>query len=135
MRALESTRNALRTLPDDNQLLKELSRYYETYEKTLNSLLSEGKANPVVRVDLARAIQEHAVVDRTLALQRALKVLSNAPGESKDDVRLLEELARVQQALELYKQARETCRRLLQNDPHNTVAEQILKETATSPAG
>jgi len=133
MRAIDSTRKALHTLPDDNELLKELSRYYETYEKTLSSLLSEGKANPVVRVDLARAVQEHAVVDRTLALQRALKVLNNAPSESKDDTRLLEELASVQRAMGLHKQARETCRRLLQKDPDNAVAQQILKAPETAP--
>ena len=94
-------------------MLKELGQYYGTYEKALRSLLNEGKANPVVRVDLARAIQEHAVVDRTLALRRALNVLIEVPAEGKDDASLLEELAGVQRSLDMLKEARETCRRLL----------------------
>ena len=48
LRSIELTRKALQASPDDVDLLKELSRYYETYEKALRSLLNEGKANPVV---------------------------------------------------------------------------------------
>jgi len=132
LRAIEATRKGLHALPDDTELLKELSRYYETYEKALHSLLTEGKANPIVRVDLARAIQEHIVVNRTLALQRALRVLSDVPGEGRDDIHLLEELAHVQQELGLTQQARETCRRLLQIDPGNSAAAGILKQTEAS---
>jgi tetratricopeptide (TPR) repeat protein len=129
LRAIEATRKGLQVVPDNTELLKELSCYYVTYEKALQSLLTEGKANPIVRVDLARAIQEHTVVDRTLALQRALRVLSEVPGEGRDDIRLLEEMAHVQQELGLTQQARETCRRLLQVDPGNSVATGILKAT------
>lgn len=129
LRAIEFTRKALQAVPDDTDLLKELSRYYETYEKSLRSLLNEGKANPVVRVDLAKAIQEHAVVDRTLALRQALKVLIEVPAEGSDDVHLLEELIGVQRSLGLEKEARQTCRRLIKLDPANAVAARVLKET------
>ncbi|HSW44276.1 MAG TPA: tetratricopeptide repeat protein [Phycisphaerae bacterium] len=134
LRAIESARKNLNNAPDSTALLKELSQYYGTHEKAFRLLINEGKANPVVRVDLARAIQEHAAVDRMLALREALKVLSDVSGDARDDARLLEELAHVQQALGLSNQVRETCRRLLQVDPNNAAATRILGEIEAASA-
>jgi len=127
-RAIEFTRRALVEHPRDKKLLDALGRYYETYEKSLRTLLTEGKANPVVRVDLARAVQEHAEVGRTLALIKALEVLTKATAGEREDTRLLEELASVQAALSLDKAAAATCRKLLAAEPTNAAARRILKQ-------
>jgi tetratricopeptide (TPR) repeat protein len=127
-RAIEFTRRALVDQPRATRLLKALDRYYQTYEKALRMLLAEGKANPVVRVDLARAIQERAGVERQRALVQALNVLTDARTGEKGDGRLLEELASVQAALSLNKAAAATCRRLLAAEPTNATARRILKQ-------
>ena len=127
-RAIEYAREQLQERTTDSGLLDQLSGYYITYENALTALLAEGKANPVVRVDLARAIQEHAVVGRTLALARALKVLDKAEGVDRDNPQLLEELAVIQKGLSLDKDAVKTCRRLLALDPANATAKRILSE-------
>jgi len=135
-RAIEYTRAQLADRPQDVRLLEALSRYYETYEKALRTVLAEGKANPVVRVDLARALQEQAEVNRSLALANALEVLMRARGIEREDARLLEELASVQLALSMKAEATATCRRLLAIEPANTTAQRILEQldTAQTPA-
>jgi tetratricopeptide (TPR) repeat protein len=134
-RAIEYAREELRETPDQIKLLRELSGYYETYERSLEELLTAGQASLAVRIDLARAIREHAAVERTLTLHRALKVLSQAPAESKDDVRLLETLAEVQKGLSKLEDAAKTCKRLLKQDPDNAIAKRVLNDikAATAP--
>jgi len=133
-RAIEYAREAFRETPDEIKLLHELSGYYEVYERSLGELLKAGQAGLAVRVDLARAIQEHAAVERTLSLHRALKVLAKAPAESKDDVRLLETLAEVQKGLARLEDAAKTCKRLLKRDPDNAIARRVMNEIKAAAA-
>ncbi len=132
LRAIELARKALQGAPENLSLLQDIGRYYDTYEKALGLVLNEGKADLGVRVDLARAVQEHAAVGQQLALRRALKILTDALPANQDNARLLEELAAVRRALGMTQEARETCLRLLGIDPGNAVAARMLKEMETA---
>jgi len=133
-RAIEYTREKLRESSDDMKLLEALSGYYEIYERALEAHLATGKASLAVRVDLARSIQEHAMVDRARSLHKALLVLTNAPPENKDDVRLMETLAEVQFNLGRTETSAETCKRLLKQDPNNVIAKRVLSEIEAAKA-
>lgn len=133
-RAIEYTREALREAPDEIKVLRELSVYYEIYQRSLQALLTTNQANLIVRVDLARVVQEHTAVERSLSLHKALKVLMEVPPESKDDIRLLETLAEVQMGLARTKDAADTCKRLLKQDPNNVVAKRIMTEIEAAKA-
>ena len=134
-RAIDYTRDQLADTPRDARKLEALSRYYGTYERALRTILAEGKANPAVRVDLARAFQEHAAIQRSLALTRALHVLTGAQSIEREDPRLLEELASIQLALSMEAEATASCRRLLAIEPANTTAQKILEQIEAGRAG
>jgi tetratricopeptide (TPR) repeat protein len=134
-RAIDYTREQLADTPRDVRQLEALSRYYGTYERALRTILAEGKANPAVRVDLARAFQEHAAIQRSLSLTRALHVLMGAQSIEREDPRLLEELASIQLALSMEAEATASCRRLLAIEPANTTAQKILEQLEAGRPG
>ena len=133
-RAIEYAREELRAAPDEIKRLRELSGYYDIYERSLEALLAAGQASLAVRVDLARSIQERTAVERSLSLHKALKVLTAALPESKDDVRLLETLAEVQIGLARTQDAAETCQRLQKLDPDNVTARRVMTEIEAAKA-
>lgn len=125
-RAIELGREDLRDHAGQGPWMDALSAYYKIYQDALRGLLAANPDNPIIRVDLVRAIQEQATIDHTRRRRQALELLQEAPGRSMDDLRILEETAELQLLLEQWDQAEATCKRIRRTSPGSPVAERIL---------
>lgn len=129
--AIEAARDSLKQTRDDRPMLQTLSGSYRAYRQILTVLIAAPDADPALRLELARAVQNHAAVDQTLSMYQALDILLATP-TAADNVPVLEEVARLQLALSKPAVAlAATCQRLLQLQPGNTVAQDILKRLPT----
>ncbi|UCD28960.1 MAG: tetratricopeptide repeat protein, partial [Planctomycetota bacterium] len=126
--AVRLAREQHRNDPDSITALQALDKYYVTYRQSLEKMLDAAPESVNTRIDLARTIKEQAVVSQNLALYQAIYVLYQAEGSDKDNIRLLELQAELQFTVGRNNEAVETCRRLLNNDPQNTVAKELMKE-------
>jgi tetratricopeptide (TPR) repeat protein len=138
--AIAAAREAWRQHRENPNLLRMLGVYYNTYQQVLEVLLSlpvdsqNAAALTLARVDLARAIQEHAAIDHELALYQALEVLRRVPPSEARNPRLLETVVEVLARLNRIPDAQAVARQLLQIDPANALARRLV-EVATQPAG
>jgi tetratricopeptide (TPR) repeat protein len=134
LRAIKQAREELRDKPDHLPNWTALSKYYKTYQQILQAQVRE-KGELTVRLSLAQAIQESAEVDRSVSVYQAWEVLNSAPEQDKDNVSLLEALARAAADAHKYASAADACQRLLKHDANNAVARKILATLpGTQPA-
>jgi len=127
--AIKLMREELRETPADVAKLRSLDKYYRTYEAALQAFLmgDPDNMNMEARIDLARALQEHADVTRTLSFHRALTLLSQVPEEGRKNIRRLEAMAEIQLQVFRYEDAVLSCQQLLKLDPDNPIAGRIYE--------
>jgi tetratricopeptide (TPR) repeat protein len=113
--------------PGEARPLDTLGNCYATYERVLTAVLSVDEADVVARVELATAIQEHAVVTQRRALYRALAVLQRAGEDARKNIAYLEKLAELQSEAGQRAAAAETCQQILKLDAANTAAKRLLE--------
>jgi tetratricopeptide (TPR) repeat protein len=138
--ALEAARQSIQLAkrklaadPSDQDVLQQVQGYYQVYRQILGTVLRENQADSALRVELAQAMQRQADITQLLSLHQALATLEAAPNEAQDSVTLLEEKAAIQYQIK-DPEAMETCRRIIERDPDNELAQQILASGQHSSA-
>jgi len=126
--AVRMAREQLKAKPDDLIVLQALNNYYATYRQVLERILTNDTKAIASRIELAKTIEEHARINQVLSIHLALNILLDAEGTDQEDVRLLEEMAQLQLALDKKEDAAHTARRLLDKNPDNKVAKEIMKK-------
>lgn len=127
-RAIELAREALAEEPFHRATLTALSSYYARYEVILGEILSRDADNITARLDVAKAIAEHADVSRLLSYQQALATLLAAPESDRNNISWIEALAEMQVNALRYEDALATCQRLLKINANNAVAKQLMEK-------
>jgi tetratricopeptide (TPR) repeat protein len=126
-RAVELVTVQLQGEPDNWEMLQQLSKYYSRYSSMLRKKLRQDGENIETRILLAQVIREQANVERLMTDLAALSVMENASEEARENIRYLELLAELQHLTKKDDEASETCKKLLEKDPDNAMAQRILK--------
>jgi tetratricopeptide (TPR) repeat protein len=149
--SIEVARKILAQTPENVTVFEAMSQCYAIYVQTLVAARAEEANREKTFLALIDTMREQAEVDRLLGLQRALATIANAPKKTRDNPRLLEKQVTIQKLIldrvqvlvgrtVEAPQLQKDCERLLELQPANKVARDILaaldptKATASKPA-
>jgi|GEM_PF-2627239 len=127
-KAIELAKQKLMRKPDDGELLRQMSGYYETQMRILRTMLVENEGNAVdLRLQLAQAIQDQSAANQQLSFHLALEELDKLAAEDQGKLKVLLMRAALEMSAYRFDDAAATCQRILKLDSDNAEAKKMLR--------